>query len=166
MTSGHYGASVNDEVLTSALVRAVADLLDGLVDRLLRTDERVTSAAQGKALIAVDDDAEDLADRVQRFVAVATPAVRIVARGARFTRVPWVLDPPSSRTMSGVATEPADGPKLVGRYALFDEIACGGEGRVLDRRRVNAHLRSLAKQIVDEPIKRLVGAIANVIVIA
>ena len=47
-----------------------------------------------------------------------------------------------------------------------DEIACGGEGRVLDRRRVNAHLRSLAKQIVDEPIKRLVGAIANVIVIA
>lgn len=91
MTSGHYGASVNDEVLTSALVRAVADLLDGLVDRLLRTDERVTSAAQGKALIAVDDDAEDLADRVQRFVAVATPAVRIVARGARFTRVPWVL---------------------------------------------------------------------------
>jgi hypothetical protein len=91
VTSGHYGASVNDEVLTSALVRAVADLLDGLVDRLLRTDERVTSAAQGKALIAVDDDAEDLADRVQRFVAVATPAVRIVARGARFTRVPWVL---------------------------------------------------------------------------
>ena len=28
---------------------------------------------------------------VERFVAVATPAVRILARGARFTRVPWVL---------------------------------------------------------------------------
>jgi hypothetical protein len=86
-----YGQSVHDEVMTSALVRAVADLLDDLVDRLLRTDERVASAAQGKLLIAADDGVEDVADRVQRFVAVATPAVRILARGARFTRVPWVL---------------------------------------------------------------------------
>jgi hypothetical protein len=86
-----YRQSVRDEVMTSALVRAAGDLLDDLVDRLLRTDERVTSAAQGKLLIAVDDEMEEVADRVQRFVAVATPAVRILARGARFTRVPWVL---------------------------------------------------------------------------
>jgi hypothetical protein len=86
-----YRQSVRDEVMTSALVRAAGNLLDDLVDRLLRTDERVTSAAQGKLLIAVDDDMEEVADRVQRFVAVATPAVRILARGARFTRVPWVL---------------------------------------------------------------------------
>lgn len=77
--------------MMSALVRAVASLLDDLVDRLLRTDERVTSAAQGRLLISADDGMEDVADRVQRFVAVATPAVRILARGARFTRVPWVL---------------------------------------------------------------------------
>ncbi len=32
--------------------------------------------------------------------------------------------------MSGVASDPADGPKLVGRYALFDEIACGGMAAV------------------------------------
>jgi hypothetical protein len=86
-----YRQSVHDEVMTSALVRAAANLLDDLVDRLLRSDERVTSAAYGKLLIAADDDMEDVADRVQRFVAVATPAVRILARGARFTRVPWVL---------------------------------------------------------------------------
>jgi hypothetical protein len=86
-----YREPVQDEVMTSALVRAVGNLLDDLVDRLLRTDERVTSAAEGKRLIAVDDDMEEVADRVQRFVAVATPTVRIVARGARFTRVPWVL---------------------------------------------------------------------------
>jgi hypothetical protein len=86
-----YRQSVRDEVMTSALARAAGDLLDDLVDRLLRTEERVTSAAQGKLLIAVDDDMEEVADRVQRFVAVATPAVRILARGARFTRVPWVL---------------------------------------------------------------------------
>src|SRR4029453_4982404 len=77
--------------MTSALARAAGDLLDDLVDRLLRTDERVTSAAQGKLLIAVDDEMEEVADRVQRFVAVATPALRILARGARFPRVPWVL---------------------------------------------------------------------------
>src|SRR5262245_44889529 len=86
-----YRQSVQDEVMMSALVRAAGNLLDDLVDRLLRTDERVASAAHGKLLIAVDDSVEDVADRVQRFVAVATPAVRIVARGARLSRVPWVL---------------------------------------------------------------------------
>jgi hypothetical protein len=77
--------------MTSALVGAAASLLDDIVDRLLRTDERVASAAEGKRLIAVDDEMEDAADHVQRFVAIATPTVRILARGARFTRVPWVL---------------------------------------------------------------------------
>jgi hypothetical protein len=86
-----YRQSIQDEVMTSALVRAAGNLVDDLVDRLLRTDERVATAAEGKLLIAADDGIEDVADRVQRFVAVATPAVRILARGARFTRVPWVL---------------------------------------------------------------------------
>ena len=86
-----YRQSIQDEVMTSALVRAAGNLVDDLIDRLLRTDERVATAAEGKLLIAADDGMEDAADRVQRFVAVATPAVRIFARGARFTRVPWVL---------------------------------------------------------------------------
>ncbi len=86
-----YRQSIQDEVMTSALVRAAGTLVDDLVDRLLRTDERVATAAEGKLLIAADDEMEEAADRVQRFVAVATPAVRIFARGARFTRVPWVL---------------------------------------------------------------------------
>src|SRR4029078_11282198 len=86
-----YRQAVQDEVMTTALLRAAADLLDDLVDRLLGTDERVVTAAQGKALIASDDVMEEVAHRVQRFVAVATPTVRILARGARFTRVPWVL---------------------------------------------------------------------------
>jgi hypothetical protein len=86
-----YRQSIQDEVMTSALVRAAGNLVDDLVDRLLHTDERVATAAEGKLLIAADDGMEEAADRVQRFVAVATPAVRIFARGARFTRVPWVL---------------------------------------------------------------------------
>ncbi len=83
--------SVHDEVMTSALVQAAENLYDDLLGRLLLSDERVTSAAEGKRLIASDDDMEDVADRIQRFVAVATPAVRMLARGAKFTRVPWVL---------------------------------------------------------------------------
>ena len=47
--------------------------------------------AEGKRLLAEDDRTEELADSIQRFVGLATPIVRIVARGARFTRVPWVL---------------------------------------------------------------------------
>ena len=97
-----YRQSVHDEVMTSALVRAAGSLFDDLVDRLLRGDERVTSAAQGKLLITADDDMEEVADRVQRFVAVATPTVRMLARGARFTRVPWVLV--ATTTMSLLTT--------------------------------------------------------------
>ena len=91
MTIGPYRQSVQDEIMTSALVRAAGNLLDDLVDRVLRNEERVATAAEGKLLIAADDGMEEVADRVQRFVAVATPTVRVLARGARFTRVPWVL---------------------------------------------------------------------------
>jgi len=91
VTIGPYRQSVQDEIMTSALVRAAGNLLDDLVDRVLRNEERVATAAEGKLLIAADDGMEEVADRVQRFVAVATPTVRVLARGARFTRVPWVL---------------------------------------------------------------------------
>ena len=91
MSIGPYRQSVQDEIMTSALVRAAGNLVDDLVDRVLRNEERVATAAEGKLLIAADDGMEDVADRVQRFVAVATPTIRVLARGARFTRVPWVL---------------------------------------------------------------------------
>lgn len=86
-----YRRSVHDEVMTTALVSAVGSLVDDLVDRVLLDGERITSAAQAKRLLARDDDLEQLTDRIQRFVGLATPALRVVARGARFTRVPWVL---------------------------------------------------------------------------
>ena len=83
--------AAHDEVLISALVRAAGSLFDDLLDRLLASDEHVTSAAEGKRLLEADDDLEQLTDRIQRFVGLATPVLRMVARGARFTRVPWVL---------------------------------------------------------------------------
>ena len=74
------------------LLDAVGNLFDHALDRILLSPERVSSAAEGKRLMATDDDAEDIADRVQRVAVIATPVVRTLARGSRFLpRVPWVL---------------------------------------------------------------------------
>lgn len=74
------------------LLDAVAGLFDNVIDRILLSPERVTSAAEGKRLMSLDDDTEDMADRVQRVAVIATPIVRALARGSRFLpRVPWVL---------------------------------------------------------------------------
>ena len=59
--------------------------------RMLLSDRRITSAAQGKSLLAGDTDAEAFAGDIQRVVVVAVPVVRRLARGARRTRVPWVM---------------------------------------------------------------------------
>jgi hypothetical protein len=75
----------------SALVDAVGRLVDAAVVRVLLSEDRVTSAAEGKRRLAAKEETEELADKVQRVVVLATPVVRIVARGARFTRIPWVV---------------------------------------------------------------------------
>jgi len=73
------------------LVDAISSLYENTIDRLLLTPDRVTSAADGKRLLAADDGTEVVADQLQRVVVLAVPVVRTVARGAKFTRVPWVL---------------------------------------------------------------------------
>lgn len=80
----------------SALVDAVGRLVDAAVDRVLLGDDRVTSAAEGKLRLSGQEGSEELADKVQRVVVLATPIVRIVARGAKFTRVPWAMVASSS----------------------------------------------------------------------
>ena len=72
------------------LLDAVGRLFDQAIDRILLSPERVRSAAEGKRLIAADDDAEGLTDTLQRVAVIATPIVRTLARGARWLpRVPW-----------------------------------------------------------------------------
>jgi len=77
--------------IPDAVARAASQLVQQALARVISSELRVTSAAQGRLMLAEDDDTEELADTIQRFVGVATPVVRIAARGARFTRVPWVL---------------------------------------------------------------------------
>ncbi len=71
--------------------RAVEDLVDQAFERLLSSDVEVKTAAEAKRLLAGSEDTEEMTDAIQRFVAIATPVARIALRGARFTRVPWVL---------------------------------------------------------------------------
>jgi hypothetical protein len=71
--------------------RAAGDVVHQAFERLLSSEMQVTSAADAKRLLADSEDTEELTDAIQRFVAIATPVVRIALRGARFTRVPWVL---------------------------------------------------------------------------
>jgi hypothetical protein len=86
----------------SALVEAVGRLVDAAVDRVLLTDDRVTSAAAGKLRLSGQEGTEELADKVQRVVVLATPLVRVVARGAKFTRLPWAIVASSSVSL-GIA---------------------------------------------------------------
>ena len=82
--------------IPEAAARATRQVAIEAFERLLSSDLRVTTAAEGKRLLEEDDSSEEMADAIQRFVGVATPIVRIVARGARFTRVPWLLVASSS----------------------------------------------------------------------
>ncbi len=65
--------------------------MDAAIDRVVMTGERVTSAAEGRRLLAGETETEALADNIQRVVVLAVPVLRTVVRGARFTRVPWVM---------------------------------------------------------------------------
>ena len=82
---------MNQRTSTGALVEAVGSLADAAIDRVFLTGERVTSAAEGRRLLAGEAETEALADNIQRVVLLAVPVLRTVARGARFTRVPWVM---------------------------------------------------------------------------
>jgi hypothetical protein len=103
-------ASAGKEAATSAQLRleelfeAVALLADRAIDRVLLTGEQVTSADEGRRLLTRTEDVEALADNVQRVVMLATPVVRTMARGARFTRVPWVMVA-STATSIGLAVK-------------------------------------------------------------
>jgi hypothetical protein len=72
-------------------VRTTGDVVHQAFERLLSSDIQVASAAEAKRLLEEHEETEELTDAIQRFVAIATPVARIALRGARFTRVPWVL---------------------------------------------------------------------------
>ena len=96
------------------LFEAVSSLYEHTIDRILSTSDRVTSAAEGKALLAADDGTEAVADQVQRVVVLAVPVLRTLARGARFTRVPWVLATTTAFAMGSTVRSGAREVQVIG----------------------------------------------------
>lgn len=85
------GAGANALKTGDALVQAVGRLVDRAIDHVFLTGERVASAAEGRRRLAGDEETEALTEDIQRVVLLAVPVVRILARGARLARVPWVM---------------------------------------------------------------------------
>ena len=86
-----YRETVDARPPTAALTDAVGSLVDQALDRILLTGERVSSAAEGKRLLAGEVETEAVADNIQRVVVLAVPLIRTLAPAARLTRVPWVM---------------------------------------------------------------------------
>jgi hypothetical protein len=61
------------------------------VDQVVLGDERIGSAAEARQLLKGEERVEALTGEIQRVVALAVPVLRRLARGARFTKVPWVF---------------------------------------------------------------------------
>ena len=74
-----------------ALVRAVDGLVNRAIDEMLLTDKQVTSAAEGRRLLAGDERAESRSEDIQRVVMLAVPALRLFARGSRVVKLPLVM---------------------------------------------------------------------------
>ena len=85
------GAGTSARKAGRALVEAVGGLASKAIDRALLTDERVTTAAEGRRRLAGQAETEAFAEDIQRVVVLAVPVVRTLARGARWTRVPWLM---------------------------------------------------------------------------
>jgi hypothetical protein len=75
----------------AALVRTTDGLVSRAIDEMLLGDKHVTSAAEGRRLLAGDEQAESVADDIQRVIVLAFPVVRALARGARLVKLPWVI---------------------------------------------------------------------------
>ncbi len=90
-SSAAKSASVSARKASGRLFEAVGGLADKAIDRVLLTNKRISSAAEGKQILAGEADTEALAGDIQRVVVLAVPVVRRLARGARFTKVPWLM---------------------------------------------------------------------------
>jgi len=66
----------------TALVRAIGRLVNRGIDEVLLSDKRVTSAAEGRSLLAGDEQTESRTEDMQRGIVLAVPVLRALARGA------------------------------------------------------------------------------------
>jgi hypothetical protein len=143
----------------SALVDAVGQLVQAAVDRVLLSDHRVTSAADGKLRLSGSEGTEELADKVQRVVVLATPVVRAFARGAKFTRLPWALVVSSSLSVGiAVRTGVREIQVLSSLVAFRIEQATGApaDPQLVEKLAVDLYLNPNGKPDLSDDRLRLV----------
>jgi hypothetical protein len=143
----------------AALVDAVGRLVDAAVARVLLSDDRVTSAAEGRLRLSGQEGTEELADKVQRVVVLAMPVVRMVGRGARFTRLPWALVASSSISVAiAVRTGVREIQVLSSLVAYRIEQATGhrADPRMVEKVAVDLYLNPKAKPDLSNDRLRLV----------
>ncbi len=138
---------------------AVARLVEDAVDRVLLSDDRVTSAADGKRRLSGQLATEGLADKVQRVVALATPFVRVAARGAKFTRLPWAMIAASSVSVGiAVRTGVRELQVITSLVAYRIEQATGApaDARLVEKVAVDLYLNPKRKFDLSDDRLRLV----------
>ena len=143
----------------NALVDAVGRLVHAAVDRVLLSDDRVTSAADGKQRLSRPERTGQLADKVQRVVVLATPFVRAAARGAKFTRLPWTLIASSSFSVGiAVRTGVREIQTLSSLVAYRIERATGApaDPRLVEKVAVDLYLNPNRKPDLSDDRLRLV----------
>ena len=143
----------------STLVDAVGRLVKAAVARVLLSDDRVTSAAEGKLRLAGQEGTEELADKVQRVVVLATPVVRMAARGAKFTRLPWAMLASSSVSVAiAVRTGVREIQVLSSLVAHRIEQATGqpADPKLVEKVAVDLYLNPKRKPDLDDSRLRLV----------
>ena len=143
----------------TALVEAVGRLVDAAVDRVLIREDRVTSAADGKRRLSGRKGTEELADKVQRVVVLATPVVRMVARGAKFTRLPWAMIASSSVSVGiAVRTGVREIQVLASLVAYRIEQATGepADAKLVEKVAVDLYLEPKRKLDLTDDRLRLV----------
>lgn len=153
------GATLTSRV---ALVDAVERLVQAAVDRVLLSEERVISAAEGRRRLAGREQTEELADKVQKVIALATPVARMAARGAkfaRFTRIPWALVASSSISVGiAVRTGVREIQVLSSLVAYRIELATGkpADPRLVEKVAVDLYLNPKRKLDLTNDRLRLV----------
>jgi hypothetical protein len=142
-----------------ALVDAVGRLVDAAVAHVLLSEDRVTSAAEGKHRLSGREGTEELADKVQRVVVLAIPVVRVVARGAKLTRLPWALFASSSVSVAiAVRTGVREIQVLSSLVAYRIEQATGkpADPRMVEKVAVDLYLNPKRKPDLSDDRLRLV----------
>lgn len=129
------------------VVEGVEALVDRALDRVLVTGERAASVEEALALPDRDDGVDDLSDRIQRLVVIATPVLRAVGRGARFTRIPWLA---VGTTAVSIGSSLRTGVRELQVLAAFVAYRLEDGGGIADPRDV----KRLAVSLYVDPARR------------